>query len=180
MNFHLKYFTDPTSPGGCSHAPSEEKCCTPYNRCREGEGGCTSNIHCDDGYICGNIGECPGGFKDGLRCCKKDRRAPYVRCDIANNNGTAMNGLDNCCKSTNECDQFESDCDDDGDCKHGLICKQNACATGFGNDIDYDCCWKRKYPVYLLVKGPIVIFGRKLICITLTMQILGAIMRDFG
>ena len=95
-----------------------------------------------------------------------------------------MKRLDHCCSPENECDQFESDCDDDYDCKQGLICKQNACATGFGNDIDYDCCWKRKYISSLpTCQRANHFFGtticgkknekRKLVCISLTTHIVG-------
>ena len=56
----------------------------------------------------------------------------------------ACTGGDSCCKSTNQCDVDEGDCDSDSDCKAGLKCGSNNCKVKTGLDWDSgdDCCFK--------------------------------------
>ena len=44
-----------------------------------------------------------------------------------------------CCSSSNKCDEYQGDCDNDGDCKSVLKCGTDNC-PGFP-DNSYDCCY---------------------------------------
>ena len=53
-------------------------------------------------------------------------------------------GGDSCCKSSNQCNVDEGDCDSDSDCKVGLKCGSDNCKVKTGLDWDYadNCCFK--------------------------------------
>ena len=47
-----------------------------------------------------------------------------------------------CCSSSNKCDEYQGDCDNDGDCKSGLKCGNDNCPAAFVSS--YDCCYNPK------------------------------------
>ena len=47
-----------------------------------------------------------------------------------------------CCSSSNKCDEYQGDCDNDNDCKSGLKCGSDNCPAAFVSS--YDCCYKPK------------------------------------
>ena len=59
-------------------------------------------------------------------------------------------GGDECCSSTNKCDQWDGDCDNDGECKDGLACGEDNCPRKYGHQWDPqdDCCFKLGTPAF--------------------------------
>ena len=56
-----------------------------------------------------------------------------------------QNGEYDCCSSTYQCGENEGDCDDDSQCKPGLVCGEDNCNSidsRFAGDAD--CCVKGK------------------------------------
>jgi len=96
-------------------------CCTFFNKCDLGDGDCDHDFQCKGDLVCGN-NNCAWG--DGDDCCvkKEDERC---------------NGKDNfCCTALSKCGYGDGDCDFDWDCAAGLVCGNNNCAWGGGDD----CC----------------------------------------
>ena len=112
MSFFFKY----SDPG--------LKDCSTANRCGEDEGDCESSIECETGLGCAS---CPAilGFSSNIHCC-------------------TQRGVDNggwsFCTSSDPCGIDEGDCDNDGECKDGLICGSDNCPPSFGFAFTIDCC----------------------------------------
>ena len=102
---------------------------------------CFSKDNCDfPDYIGDNI--CDDGNNnmhcnwDGGDCC------------IDNVNTTFCNHCDcldedvKLCSVFNLCGLDEGDCNDDSECKPGLICGEDNCPSELGLDSSIDCCYK--------------------------------------
>lgn len=96
--------------------------------CFENEGPCSYDKDCyqDNPVDLGCNSQC--GVKDGSMCCGID-----LRCA-----GTA----DGCCTLATPCGLHDGDCDNDGECKPGLVCGNNNCDMNLMlvKNIDNDCC----------------------------------------
>ena len=137
---------------GCGLSTPKENCCSPHNQCGENEGVCKWDIDCKEDLVCGK-NKCPSDSK--LDCCVPI--SPLLKgssrdCSLKYNKGKDVSGNWGCCTADSPCDQWQGDCDDNGDCKEGLVCGANNCPTGYGTSIEYDCCQISKYGIsYLLV-----------------------------
>jgi len=98
-------------------------CCTKENPCNVNEGDCDSDDECAGSYVCGKD-NCPWGDKDD--CCS-------LRCSGEN---------DGCCTKEKPCNVGEGDCDSDNQCAGSLVCGEDNCPWGDGDD----CCVKEVCP----------------------------------
>ena len=55
----------------CRGSNANKSCCTSSSPCKEDEGDCDYDSHCEGGLVCGND-NCPSGFPDSsYDCCEK-------------------------------------------------------------------------------------------------------------
>jgi len=102
-----------------------DSCCSGGGQCSLGEGDCDDDRECSSGLVCGTD-NCQGaGFDSTDDCCRQ-------RCG----------GGDSCCTRANQCSLGEGDCDEDRDCRPGLVCGRDNC-RGQGFDGTDDCCRQR-------------------------------------
>jgi len=109
------------------------KCCTEKNPCVEEEGDCENDKECGQGLVCGkNNCKMFGDFFDKKDdcCVKHEKRCKGRHIDTGK-----------CCTEENPCVEEEGDCENDAECKPGLICGKNNCKLfgDFFHEKD-DCC----------------------------------------
>jgi len=102
-----------------------DSCCSGGGQCSLGEGDCDDDRECSSGLVCGTDNCLGAGFDSTDDCCRQ-------RCG----------GGDTCCTRANQCSLGEGDCDEDIDCRLGLICGRDNC-RGQGFDGTDDCCRQR-------------------------------------
>ena len=102
--------------------------CTADNQCDENEGNCENDNECKNDLVnrldCGTK-NCPNSpeFDPDDNCCTKG------------------NGHDSFCTANNLCDDNEGDCDNDNECKDGLVCGENNCPISPEFQPGDDCCF---------------------------------------
>jgi len=107
--------------GKCPGCVGDDSCCTSSNLCGINEGDCDDHSDCKEGLVCGE-NNCEGpSFQGGDDCCAE-------KCT----------GGDSCCDN-GICGVNEGDCDNDSDCKDGLVCGTDNCVGDTFQSSD-DCC----------------------------------------
>ena len=62
----------------CQGSNANKSCCTSSSPCKEDEGDCDIDSHCEGGLVCGTD-NCPSGFPDSsYDCCEKPSGLLYT------------------------------------------------------------------------------------------------------
>lgn len=106
----------------------EDNCCTYSNKCKKGDGKCQWNNQCEGNLICGRE-----------NCAWKNALGGHDDCCMEKPTMAARKKGDHGCTLHSQCQQYEGDCDWHEDCKGNLLCGQDNCEWGNGDD----CCMER-------------------------------------
>ena len=133
------------------------KCCTRDLACDEGEGDCEVDDECSGDLVCGhnNCKQFGDMFHPQDDCCEKPKTEIPISCSSRFCNFIVTTKPKNtekrcqgrnvdkglCCTPEDPCDEGEGDCDENDQCKPGLMCGSNNCQqfSHIFHEKD-DCC----------------------------------------
>ena len=120
------------------------QCCSSENPCDEGEGDCENDSECSGTLVCGinNCKQFGQFFHEKDDCCEKPLTSattflPKTRCQGRNVD------KGKCCNSKEPCEEGEGNCENNSECKEGLVCGINNCKQfSLSFHEKDDCCEK--------------------------------------
>ena len=141
----------------CESGPSDMDCCRQRSNlthytfcaqegiCKEGEGGCNSDLECEGSLVCGS-NNCANGpyyyFDCCTRMCNNDMDCLNQECNTEKNQCRLDSYSTDwsLCSQESRCTVGEGDCDHDEDCDDSLICGTANCVNG---PTGLDCCARK-------------------------------------
>ena len=108
--------------------------------CKEGEGDCDNDSHCEEALVCGQK-NCANSTLHNCcaKTCNNDSDCTSGECNIEHNlcrlNSDTVDWSK--CSQDSPCDHGEGDCDHHTDCQGTLLCGSENCASG---PTGMDCC----------------------------------------